>query len=102
MTEPVDHASDIEEERAPVTEGARGVSILERMVLDPVTQEPRPRTLPVDPGDHGGRLTREQKQAISEASLRAPKPPWLKIKLPGGGRYAETAAVVREHGLHTI
>ena len=95
---------DIETEREPVTEGARGVRILERMELDPVTQEPRSqrRELPVDPGDHGGRLTREQKQSISEASLREPKPPWLKIKLPGGGRYAETASVVREHGLHTI
>jgi lipoic acid synthetase len=111
MSTPGDsHEQDIEREREPRTEGARGVGILERMELDPVTQEPRPRArprtlvteLPADPGDHGGRLTREQKQAISDASLREPKPPWLKIKLPGGGRYAETAQVVREHGLHTI
>ncbi|MCW2950183.1 MAG: lipA, partial [Thermoleophilia bacterium] len=36
------------------------------------------------------------------ASLRQPKPPWLKIKLPGGGRFAETARAVRENNLHTI
>jgi lipoic acid synthetase len=99
----------IEVERDPKTEGAKGVHILERMELDPVTQEPRPKArprtlvteLPTDT-DHGGRLTREQKQAISEQSLRAPKPPWLKIKLPGGGRFQETAQVVRENNLHTI
>ncbi len=103
-------ATDIETEREPRAEGARGVGILERMEFDPVTQQPRPKARPrtlvtelaADPGDHGGRLTREQKQAISEASLREPKPPWLKIKLPGGGRYSETAQVVRENNLHTI
>lgn len=117
---------DIDTEREPRTDGARGVRILERMELDPVTQEPRVRThavqvataAPTDgrqlaatvveletaqgaPIDRG-KLTREQKQAISEASLRTPKPPWLKIKMPGGGRYSETADIVREHGLHTI
>lgn len=117
---------DIEREREPRADGARGVRILERMELDPVTQEPRVRThairlaaaAPTDgrqlaatvvdlenaqgaPIDRG-KLTREQKQAISDASLRAPKPPWLKIRMPGGGRFAETAAIVREHGLHTI
>ncbi|KAI4469334.1 single-stranded-dna-specific exonuclease recj [Holotrichia oblita] len=30
------------------------------------------------------------------------KPDWLKIKLQGGETYAETAKIVREHGLHTI
>lgn len=103
-------ADDIEREREPITEGAKGVGILERMELDPITQQPRPKARPrtlvtelaVDPGDHGGRLTREEKRAISEQSLREPKPPWLKIKLPGGGRFAETAQAVRENGLHTI
>lgn len=117
----------IEDERAPVVEGARAVQLLERMHLDPVTQEPRRRgdsrrmaTAPAStdgrqlaagvvelqdasgsPVDRG-KLSRAEKQAISDASRTAPKPPWLKIKLPGGGRFAETAAVVREHGLHTI
>lgn len=117
---------DIERERAPKTEGARAVNLLEKLELDPVTQELKPRRHAISlanasahqgeqlagsivdledaagaPIDRG-MLTREQKQAISDASLRAPKPPWLKIKLPGGGRFAETAQVVREHGLHTI
>lgn len=118
--------NDIERERAPKTEGARAVKLLEKLELDPVTQELKPRRHAIElanaaahqgeqlagsvvdlhdasgaPIDRG-MLTREQKQAISDASLRAPKPPWLKIKLPGGGRFAETAQVVREHGLHTI
>lgn len=97
--------NDIETERDPVTKGAKGVKILERMELDPVTQQPihKPKKqLPHDPGLHGGRLTREQKHAISDASLKEPKPAWLKIKLPGGGRFSETAQVVRENNLHTI
>jgi lipoic acid synthetase len=99
---------DIERERDPDTTGARGVRILEKLALDPVTQEPKIRSHAValaaqeELGPDGGRLTREQKQAISAASLAAPKPPWLKIKLPGGGRFQETAQVVREHNLHTI
>lgn len=119
---------DIERERAPRAEGARAVPLLEKLELDPVTQELKPRRHAVQlassaaateqgeqlaggvveledasgaPIDRG-KLTREQKRAISEASLRAPKPPWLKIKLPGGGRFAETAQVVRENNLHTI
>lgn len=86
----------------------RRVKMLERMELDPVTQELKPRkhaqllaqqeTL----GPDGGRLTREQKQAINEASLAAPRPPWLKIKMPGGGRFQETAQIVRENNLFTI
>ncbi len=117
---------DIDAEREPRTEGARGVRILEKLELDPVTQEPRMRSHAVElasaaPTDgrrlaasvveleHAdgsqvdrGKLTREQKQAISDASLRTPKPPWLKIKMPGGGRFSETAKTVRENGLHTI
>lgn len=72
--------------------------LLESMTLDPVTQQPVPKQLPIDQG----RLTRTEKQQISEASLRTPKPPWLKVKLPGGGRYKEVATIVKEKGLHTI
>lgn len=99
---------NIEEERAPRTEGARGVRILEKLALDPVTQEPKVRTHAVALaaqealGPDGGRLTREQKQAIDKASLEAPRPPWLKIKMPGGGRFQETAQIVRENNLFTI
>ena len=89
--------------------------LLERMQLDPVTQELKPRAHAVslasevavledaagNPVDRG-RMTRAEKQAISEASLRAPKPPWLKVRLPGGGRYSEVAGIVKEQKLHTI
>lgn len=120
---------EIDTERPPVTEGARAVPLLERLRLDPVTQEPLPRRHVVElatgvgaPSHDGrqlasgvvalhdaggapvdrGKLTRDEKRAISDASRSAPRPPWLKIRLPGGGRFSETAAVVREHGLHTI
>lgn len=89
--------------------------LLERMQLDPVTQELKPRAHAVslassvvdledaegNPVDRG-RMTRADKQAISEASLRAPKPPWLKVRLPGGGKYSEVASIVKEQKLHTI
>jgi lipoyl synthase len=31
-----------------------------------------------------------------------PKPPWLRARVPGGGRYAELRGVVREHRLSTV
>lgn len=118
------NTDDIDTERAPKDQGARGVRILEKLELDPVTQEMRPRrhAISLATADHGeqlakgvvdledaegspidrGKLSREQKKAISEASLKAPKPPWLKIKMPGGGKFKETAKVVRENKLHTI
>lgn len=99
----------------------RAAALLERITVDPVTQQPVRRTRVDGPTDgrrladgvvqlddaagaplDRGKLSREQKRAISEASLGTPKPPWLKIRLPGGGRYAETAQVVREQRLHTI
>ena len=30
------------------------------------------------------------------------KPPWLKVKIPTGGPYAETAKILRGHRLHTV
>ncbi len=50
----------------------------------------------------GGQLTREQKRALSDASVARGKPPWLKVKLPGGGRYREVSRIVADRGLHTI
>ena len=91
------------------------VHLLERMHLDPVTQEPRPRSsersLAADvvalqdaagnPVDRG-KLTRAQKHSISEASLREPKPAWLKVRLAGGGQYQEVARIARSNSLHTV
>lgn len=76
----------------------RAARLLERMKLDPVTQEPMASLVPVDQG----RLTRTEKQKISEDSLKRPKPPWLKIKLPGGGQFSKVSSIVEEHGLTTI
>src|ERR1700746_544059 len=30
------------------------------------------------------------------------KPPWIRVKAPGSPGYAQTRAIVREHGLHTV
>jgi lipoic acid synthetase len=34
--------------------------------------------------------------------LRQPKPEWLKVRLKRDSKYQETAALVRQHGMHTI
>src|SRR2546423_9208092 len=33
---------------------------------------------------------------------REPKPEWLKVRMPGGGRYEEVRRALRELGLHTV
>jgi lipoic acid synthetase len=30
------------------------------------------------------------------------KPEWIRVRAPGGAEYAQTRAIVREHGLHTV
>lgn len=65
---------------------------VEHLKFDPVTREP------IDQG----RLTREQKRAISEDSLARPKPSWLKVRLPGGGAFRDVSQIVEAQGLHTI
>jgi len=36
------------------------------------------------------------------AQRREPKPGWLKVSMPGGGRYEEVRRALRELGLHTV
>jgi lipoic acid synthetase len=36
------------------------------------------------------------------AQRREPKPGWLKVPMPGGGRYEEVRRALRELGLHTV
>ena len=36
------------------------------------------------------------------ARRREPKPAWLKVHMPGGGRYEEVRRALRELGLHTV
>ncbi len=43
---------------------------------------------------------REAQPGISPSP--GPKPPWLRARVPGGGRYGELRATVREHRLATV
>ena len=40
--------------------------------------------------------------ARAQAKTRAPKPEWLKVKMPGGGRYEQVKQTLRELKLHTV
>jgi lipoic acid synthetase len=37
-----------------------------------------------------------------ELELPRRKPPWLKVKLPGGSNYNRVKGLMRQHGLHTV
>ena len=39
---------------------------------------------------------------MSDVVRFAPKPPWLKVRAPGGERYAELKATFRSLDLHTV
>jgi lipoic acid synthetase len=41
-------------------------------------------------------------RAAAEHAVRGAKPAWLRVRVPGGGRYAELRATVREHRLATV
>jgi lipoic acid synthetase len=41
-------------------------------------------------------------QPDSQAGPRSPKPPWLKVRAPGGPGYMRLKALMREQGLHTV
>ncbi len=34
--------------------------------------------------------------------LRAPRPEWLKVKIPQGEKFSELKSLIRSHGLHTV
>ena len=36
------------------------------------------------------------------ARSREPKPDWLKVRMPGGGRYEHVKRTLRELNLHTV
>jgi lipoic acid synthetase len=44
----------------------------------------------------------KQRGGEAPAVARGGKPPWLRARLPGGGRYAELRDIVREHRLATV
>ncbi len=35
-------------------------------------------------------------------TLRAPRPEWLKVKIPQGEKFSELKSLIHEHGLHTV
>jgi lipoic acid synthetase len=44
-------------------------------------------------------------RSVADADVvpfRARKPPWLKVKAPGGARYRHLESLMRKHGLHTV
>ena len=54
--------------------------------------------------DHreGSRRLRHPEKAASPNSAILRKPDWIRVKAPVSREYAETRAIVREHGLHTV
>jgi len=54
--------------------------------------------------DHGIRAIKNgiKRQPQAAPAPRGDKPAWLKVRLPGGGRYAEVKQLVREHHLATV
>jgi lipoic acid synthetase len=46
-------------------------------------------------------LRHPEKAARPDTSLLR-KPDWIRVKAPGSREYAETRAIVKEHGLHTV
>lgn len=39
---------------------------------------------------------------VPDPDRRAPKPPWLKVKAPGGPNYRDLTQLMRKSGLHTV
>jgi lipoyl synthase len=48
------------------------------------------------------RKTRHPEKANRPDTAIQRKPEWILVKAPGGGEYASTENIVREHGLHTV
>lgn len=54
--------------------------------------------------DDGVRAVRDgiRPHAGSGRENASPKPPWLRVRLPGGERYEAVRDIVQSHGLHTV
>ncbi len=63
------------------------------VVLDLLKNDPRPAT---------ARPRHPEKAHRPDQPVQARKPDWIRVKAPGSPAYAETRAIVREHGLHTV
>lgn len=51
---------------------------------------------------HDRRGLRHPEKANRPETPFARKPSWIRVKAPGGGEYARTQQIVREHSLHTV
>jgi lipoic acid synthetase len=55
-----------------------------------------------DQADKDRRVPRHPEKAHRPDSIVLRKPAWIRVKAPVSREYAETRAIVREHGLHTV
>ena len=56
----------------------------------------------IDQDGREQRILRHPEKAGRPDSPLLRKPAWIRVKAPVGREYAETRAIVREHGLHTV
>jgi lipoic acid synthetase len=59
-------------------------------------------TTVIDHGDRERRILRHPEKASRPDTVVPRKPAWIRVKAPVSREYAETRAIVREHGLHTV
>jgi lipoic acid synthetase len=59
-------------------------------------------TTVIDHGDRERRILRHPEKANRPDTVVPRKPAWIRVKAPVSREYAETRAIVREHGLHTV
>ncbi len=55
-----------------------------------------------DQSDKERRALRHPEKAHRPDSALVRKPSWIRVKAPVSREYADTKAIVREHGLHTV
>ncbi|MBA3530761.1 MAG: lipoyl synthase [Ardenticatenales bacterium] len=44
----------------------------------------------------------DQPPVLPSTETRGPKPPWLKVRAPGGSNYRDVSKLIEEHRLHTV
>jgi lipoic acid synthetase len=59
-------------------------------------------TTVIDHGNRERRILRHPEKANRPDTVVLRKPAWIRVKAPVSREYAETRAIVREHGLHTV
>ncbi len=69
------------------------------VLIDTLNKDPRSKDIPVGTEDVRPRHPEKAHRPDQEV-LR--KPDWIRVKAPGSPKYAETRAIVKEHGLVTV